>query len=79
MAEHKANLFLTYCTNAMEAAREVAGSHVVTVPAALAVGAGYGVTTKTGAPASATAFVRLLISPEGSRILARHGFAPATD
>jgi ABC-type molybdate transport system substrate-binding protein len=79
MAERKADIFLTYCTNAMQAVREVAGSNAVAVPAALAVGAEYGVTTMTGAPASATALVKFLISPEGSRILARHGFAAATE
>jgi hypothetical protein len=48
-AEHKADIFLTYCTNAMQAIREVAGARLVNVPEALAVGADYGLTTMNNA------------------------------
>ena len=56
IAEGKADIFLTYCTNAMQAVREAPGARIVAVPDALAVGADYGLTTlnnaATGAPAS---------------------------
>ncbi len=39
-----ADLFLTYCTNAGAAARQVSGAQVVALPPALRVGADYGLT-----------------------------------
>src|SRR5262249_44475838 len=50
LAERQADLFLTYCTNAAQAVREVPGLVVVALPPALAVGADYGLTTLAGAP-----------------------------
>ena len=76
ITERKADIFLTYCTNAMQAAREVAGAHMVAIPDALAVGADYGLTTTQSAPPGALALAKFITSPEGGRILARFGFAP---
>lgn len=75
VAQRKADVFLTYCTNARQAAAEVPGARVVAVPAALAVGADYGLATiGEVAPASAR-FVEFVLSPAGQDILARYGFA----
>ena len=48
MAEKKADVFLTYCTNAILAAQESPGLKVGQLPQALAVGAEYGMTLMTG-------------------------------
>ena len=75
LAERQADVFLTYCTNAAQAARELPSLEVVPLPAALAVGADYGLTVLTGARVeSARRLVSFILSPEGQAILARHGF-----
>jgi ABC-type molybdate transport system substrate-binding protein len=78
MAEGKADIFLTYCTNAMEAQKEIAGSQVVALPEALAVAADYGLTVIAGAPPAAYAFAMFILSAEGQRALAKVGFAAPT-
>jgi ABC-type molybdate transport system substrate-binding protein len=70
----EADLFLTYCTNVASARKENPSLQRIELPEALAVGADYGITVLNGAPASADAFVRFVLSPEGQRILASHGF-----
>lgn len=76
IAEDKADIFLTYCTNAMQAVREVPGARMIAVPASLAVGADYGLTALTGASADALRFAAFIMSPPAQAIFARHGFAP---
>jgi molybdate transport system substrate-binding protein len=51
MAEGKADIFLTYCTNAREAQAQNPGQQIVALPQELAVGADYGLTVIAGAPA----------------------------
>jgi molybdenum ABC transporter molybdate-binding protein len=78
VAEGRADIFLTYCTNAMAAQREHPTQQVVALPESLAVGADYGMTVMTGASPGAYRFAMYILSPAGQRILARHGFsAPA--
>ena len=78
IAEGKADLFLTYCTNAMEAKKDVAGAQIVALPEELAVGADYGLTVIANAPPDAYRFAMLILSADGQRILAKYGFtAPA--
>jgi molybdate transport system substrate-binding protein len=78
IAEGKADLFLTYCTNAMEAKREVAGAQIVALPDQLAVGADYGLTVIANASPDAYRFAMSILSGDGQRVLAKHGFsAPA--
>lgn len=74
IAGHKADIFLTYCTNAMQAVREVPGARLIAVPEALAVGADYGLTTATSAPPGARQFAEFVMSPPAQAIFARHGF-----
>lgn len=76
IAEGKADIFLTYCTNALQAAREVPVARIVAVPAALAVGADYGLITLNNAPAGAQRLAVFILSPTAQAILERHGFAP---
>ncbi|GMU73590.1 MAG: molybdate ABC transporter substrate-binding protein [Burkholderiales bacterium] len=75
VADGKADVFLTYCTNAIVAQREHPSLVVSTIPPALAVGADYGITVLNGAPDGAAKFVAFVLSPEGRRIIASHGFA----
>ena len=78
IAEGKADLFLTYCTNAMEAKKDVRGAQIVTLPEELAVGADYGLTVIADAPSDAYRFAMSILSADGQQILARYGFsAPA--
>ena len=70
-------MFLTYCTNARHAAREVPGARMVAVPAALAVGADYGLTTLNNAPTGAKRLAVFILSRPSQAILERHGFARA--
>jgi ABC-type molybdate transport system substrate-binding protein len=74
LAEHKADLFLTYCTNAVEARSENASLQVVQIPPPLAVGAVYGLVVMRGARPGAQGFASFVLSPEAQRILASHGF-----
>ena len=69
-----ADLFLTYCTNAIVAHDENAKLEVVRLPEDLAVGAEYGVAARDGA--GAQAFVAFLLSPPGFAHLRAYGFDP---
>jgi ABC-type molybdate transport system substrate-binding protein len=75
VAEGRADMFLTYCTNAVVAKRENPDQQVVALPETLAVGADYGLTVVKDAPANAQKLAEFILSPEGQRILANHGFA----
>lgn len=69
---------LTYCTNAILAAKEAPGLKVILCPEALAVGAEYGLTVMNGASENATKLYRFILSVPGQEILVKHGFARAT-
>jgi ABC-type molybdate transport system substrate-binding protein len=75
VASGQADIFLTYCTNAIVAAHENAGQRVVALPPSLAVGADYGLTVMNGASSAAQAFAGFILSDQGQRILAAHGFS----
>lgn len=70
-----ADVFLTYCTNALAAKKEAAELEIVQAPEALAVGADYGMTVLKGASEPAQRFARFILSDSAQRILASHGFA----
>jgi molybdate transport system substrate-binding protein len=76
VSEGKADIFLTYCTNALSAQKEAPTLRMVQVPARLAVGADYGLTVMKGAGARAARFAEFILSTRGQGILARHGFGP---
>lgn len=75
MTEHRADLFLTYCTNAMRASADTPALEVLPLPEALSVGASYGLTVMRGAPPEAHELAMFILSPDGQAILADYGFA----
>ena len=76
VAEGRADIFLTYCTNAKAALEEYPGQQSVMLPEVLAVAADYGLTVMKDASAGAQAFARFILSQSGQSILAGYGFAP---
>jgi ABC-type molybdate transport system substrate-binding protein len=50
MAEKKADVFLTYCTNAVLARKDVQTLKIIRMPDELSVGADYGLLVRNGAP-----------------------------
>ena len=78
VADRKADIFLTYCTNATLARKEEPALSIVPLPQDLAVGADYGLTVLDRAAPAAARFALFVMSVRGQEILARHGFsAPA--
>ena len=75
VAEGKADIFLTYCTGALEAQKQNAGQQIVSIVDELAVGADYGLTVLTRASPQAYQFAMFILSMDGQRVLARYGFA----
>jgi len=74
MQEGRADVFLTYRTNAIAAQGECPSLQVVALPEALHVGAVYGVSCREDAPPQARAWLSALLAEPVQRILARHGF-----
>jgi hypothetical protein len=64
--EH-ADIFLTYCTNALAAQKENPEQQILNLPDNLAVGVDYGLNT---------AVAEFIMSSEGQVILMKHGFTP---
>ncbi len=75
VAQGAADLFITYCTNAVLAQREEPTLQVVNVPDAINVSAGYGITLLNPPSAAGQGFVDHLLAPPGQAVLARHGFS----
>lgn len=75
MADDRADVFITYCTNAVLAQREVPGLKLIQLPDALAVGADYGMTVMNGASEAALRFSRYILSAPAQATLAKHGFS----
>jgi molybdate transport system substrate-binding protein len=75
IAQGAADIFLTYCTNALAAQKENPGQQIVALPDALAVGADYGLTVINDASPAAHKFALFILSIEGQQILFKHGFA----
>jgi molybdate transport system substrate-binding protein len=74
MEAGKADLFLTYCTNAVLAKAEVPSLQIVQIPSQLNVGADYGMIVLKDAPAPAADLARFILGEGGQAILVRHGF-----
>src|SRR3981081_473522 len=75
VGQGRADIFLTYCTNALVAVRENPGERMVALPEPLAVGADYGLTVMVTASPAAYRFALLILAPDAPPILANHGFA----
>jgi molybdenum ABC transporter molybdate-binding protein len=73
----QADVFLTYCTNAVLAQKEMPQLQIVQVPETLSVGADYGLIVLEGAPADAWKLAMHILSPAGQSILADYGFDAA--
>ncbi|ETX16390.1 molybdate ABC transporter substrate-binding protein [Roseivivax halodurans JCM 10272] len=74
MESDRADLFLTYCTNAVLAQREIPDLQIVHVPESLSVGADYGLIVLDGAPDAAWRLAFHILSPAGQSVLADYGF-----
>jgi molybdate transport system substrate-binding protein len=75
VAQGRADLFLTYCTNATAAVRQNPDQQIVALPDSLAVSADYGLTVMLTASSAAWRFAFFILSNDGQRILANRGFA----
>jgi ABC-type molybdate transport system substrate-binding protein len=73
MLEDRADVFLTYCTNAVLAVAEASDLRIVQIPDALNVGAEYGLIVLSDTE-DAQRFAAFILSTEGQAILARFGF-----
>jgi ABC-type molybdate transport system substrate-binding protein len=71
-----ADVYLAYCTAAIEARAQVPSLQIVQVPEALAVGADYGLTVVKGARADAQKLADFILSAPGQALLKKHGFSP---
>lgn len=71
----QADIFLTYCTNAIAAQRQESALQLVEIPPAINVGADYGVAVNVKAPAAAQAFADSLIQGVGQEALRTAGFS----
>lgn len=74
MENGKADVFLTYCTNAVLARRDLPALQIVQVPPELNVGAEYGLIVLKDAPALANKLAQFLLGENGQAILVKHGF-----
>ncbi len=74
METEKADIFVTYRTNATRAMAEVEGLAIIDLPAPLAVDAHYGLAQLAGAGPSAKAFHSYLSSAEATAHFNRFGF-----
>jgi len=78
MENNKADMFLTYCTNAVLAKKEVPGLQIVQVPPSLSVGADYGLMVLNEAPPDAWKLALYILSPAAQSVLSDHGFESST-
>jgi molybdate transport system substrate-binding protein len=70
----KADVFLTYCTNAVLARQDVPGLDIVEIPPELNVGAEYEMIVLKDAPAAADLLATFIQGRAGQAILAKYGF-----
>jgi ABC-type molybdate transport system substrate-binding protein len=74
MEGKKADVFLTYCTNAVSAQKQVPSLKIVTIPENLSVGADYGLVVRSGASPEGWRLAMYILSPKGQKILQKYGF-----
>jgi len=77
MSEKQADIFLTYCTNAVLAQKDTPELKIVQVPEALSVGADYGLIVNKNASVNAWKLAMYILSPEGQKVLKQYGFDAA--
>jgi molybdenum ABC transporter molybdate-binding protein len=74
MTEDRADVFLTYCTNAVLAQRDSKMLQIVQVPEDMAVGADYGLSLLDRNSPAAIGLAMYILSPKGQQILSDYGF-----
>ena len=74
VASGQADVFITYCTNAVVARREQPQLQAVDIAPAINVAADYGLAVRKDASPAAQAFAAYLLSPSGQAILRKAGF-----
>ena len=79
MSEKQADIFLTYCTNAVLAKKDTASLKIIAIPTALAVGADYGMIVLKDAPAGAVALADFILGSQAQKILSDYGFGAGDD
>lgn len=77
MSEGRADIFLTYCTNAILATNDFPPLQIVEIPVPLSVGADYGLIVLKSAPDSATQLAKFITEPAAQDILRSYGFGSA--
>src|SRR5690606_22436930 len=75
IAEGRADLFITYRTNAVAAAEENPGQQIILLPPEIAIEADYGLTVMNGASLAACKFALFILSVTGQTILSAQGFS----
>jgi ABC-type molybdate transport system substrate-binding protein len=75
VATGKADIFLLYCTSAVQAVKDQTQLRQIALPRSLAVWADYGVAIAKNANPGAQGFVDYLVSDAGQKSFARFGFA----
>ena len=75
MDTSKADIFLTYCTNALLAKAELPSLSIVAIPKPLNVGADYGLVVLQGAPKAAHDLAAFIRSEAGKAAFTKHGFS----
>lgn len=79
MSQKKADIFLTYCTNAVLASKDTPSLKILEIPAALAVGANYGMIVMKDAPVEAEQLAEFILGPAAQKILRDYGFGSGDD
>jgi molybdenum ABC transporter molybdate-binding protein len=74
MTTDQADLFLTYCTNAVLAKKDAPELSMVSIPDEINVGADYGLVVLKNAPPGAQALADYILSEKGQKVLADYGF-----
>lgn len=74
MDEQQADVFLTYCTNAVLAKKELSVLQIISIGPQLSVGADYGLIVLDGAPQESWRLALFILSPAGQQILGDYGF-----
>jgi molybdate transport system substrate-binding protein len=75
VAGGQADVFVTYCTNAVLAKQETAALQVIAVPDAINVSARYGLALMQGASPAGQRFADFVLGPAGQQRLAAFGFS----
>ena len=72
--ENRADVFISYCTNAAATAKAVQGLSWLRFPDDVNNSGTYAVSTSVKAAPEAERFIAFILSPEGKRILTKYGF-----